>query len=331
MVLTAIGLWGLAGGCGADHREDNVNPPPVACSITNVSTGAQSSWLVGVDGPSSLRWDHQGPADQVRIDLLKGAAAVAVVEESTPNDGYYLWSPTVAGQPGGSDFGLRVSALGETGCAGELTGLTIHDVSGCALGWSMDLPDNLRAGNSFALAWTSAATTGTLDIELWQDDLGGPPEYVGTIAAETPDDGEYLWNPVDTFNFGSNFWFVLKLVDPRVPTCDALTDTFRIWDDENCSNMTYGFSAGSAFDEGQTLALTIEQTYGSGLVTLRLLIGALPIPGGLIAESVAVGTPFPWVVDDYGYAGADRTRFRIQVTDMVDPYCVGSSDVFTIR
>jgi hypothetical protein len=44
-----------------------------------------------------------------------------------------------------------------------------------------------------------------------------------------------------------------------------------------------------------------------------------------------VGQVCNWIVSDYGYTGADRARFRIRAIDAVDGYCVGQSDVFTIR
>jgi len=52
---------------------------------------------------------------------------------------------------------------------------------------------------------------------------------------------------------------------------------------------------------------------------------------GLIAEDVPTNEMFAWRVDDHGYAGATRNRFRIRIVDMADPYCTNVSDVFTIR
>jgi hypothetical protein len=82
---------------------------------------------------------------------------------------------------------------------------------------------------------------------------------------------------------------------------------------------------------GQSLGLIPEQDFGSGMVDLRLLVGAEPVSGGIIANNVPVGQVCNWIVSDYGYTGADRARFRIRAIDAVDGYCVGQSDVFTIR
>lgn len=326
--LSVAGLVALAGCGGGDSGGGGTQPDP--CTIANVSTGAQTSWLVGIDGPVNLRWDHTGTATAVRIDLLKAGVAVAVVAASTANDGFHPWVPTTAGQPDGSDFGLRVTALGETGCAGERNGLTLVDVSACALAWTMADPDTVEAGAALALAWTSGATSGALDIELWQDDLGGEPQLVGIIAAGTADDGAYVWDPVDSFHFGTNDWFVLRLVDPLVPGCEALTVPFRLVDTEVCACTVTGFGAGTEHIKGTTMHLDLAQEFGSGFVDLRLVAGNEVIAGGSIANDVPVGQVYDWVVTDFGFADNERTRFRIRATDSADGYCVGQSDVFTI-
>ena len=278
-----------------------------------------------------MRWNHTGTAAAVRIDLLKAGAVVAVVEASTPNDGFYAWTPATGGQPDGSDFGLRITALGETGCAGEKNGLTLVDVTGCTLGWTFTHPDSVLAGASWPLTWTSGETSGNVDIELWQDDLGSEPEYVGLVVADTPDDGQYVWDPVDSFEYGTNDWFVLRLSDPHVPGCDAFSEPFRLVDDIVCGTQVLGFSEGSIFSEGDDLVLTFDQHNGSGLVNLRLLTGVIPVNGGLIATNVPVGPAFHWTVNDYGSTEPDRTKFHIQVTDAANGYCVDVSDAFTIR
>lgn len=326
--LALAGLLALAACGGGDDGGGGTDPDP--CSITNVSTGPETSWLVGVEGPVNLRWNHTGSATAVKIDLLKAGVAVAVVKASTENDGFHPWTPTTAGQPDGNDFGLRVTAIGEAGCEGEKNGLTLIDVSGCTLAWSMGDPDTVAAGGSLALTWTSLSTSGALDIELWQDDLGSPPQRVGVIAAATADDGAHIWDPVDTFHFGTNNWFVLRLFDPLVPGCEALTDPFRIVDTEVCACFVTGFPEGAVFDRGSTMRLDLAQEYGNGFVDLRLVAGNVVIPGGAIANDVPVGQFYDWVVTDFGFADNERTRFRIRATDAQDGYCVGQSDVFTI-
>jgi hypothetical protein len=318
-----------AAGCGGGGGDGGGNEPQ-PCSITNVSTGTQVSWLVGVDGPVNIRWDHTGSATAVGIDLLKAGAVVATIAASTANDGFHAWSPTTAGQPNGSDFGLRVSALGESGCAGERNGLTLRDVSGCSLAWSLAEVDSLMAGEAFELTWTSTATTGSVDIELWQDDLGSEPELVGVVAAGQADDGSYTWDPVDSFHFGTNDWFVLRLSDPAVPGCEAWTEPFRLVDEVVCSCVVSGFPSGATFVKGSTMQIYVEQQNGSGFVDLRLVAGALPVTGGTIATHVPAAQYHAWVVTDFGFSDAERTRFRIRATDSADGYCVGQSDVFTI-
>lgn len=329
-LLSLAVVSGLLAGCGGGGGgSEPIEPQP--CSITNVNTGTETSWLVGIDPPANLRWSHTGSAAAVKIELLKAGTVISVVSASTPNDGFYAWTPSTGGQPNGSDFGLRVTALGETGCAGEKTGLTLTDVTGCNLSWTSVVVDSLTAGQSATLTWTGGHTSGTVDIELWQDDLGGEPQLVGVVVAGTPDDGSYTWNPIDSFNFGTNDWFEFHISDPLVPGCDAVSDVFRLADEVVCNCMILGFPAEATFSLNQTVALTVSQENGNGLVTLKLLAGAEPVPGGTIAVGIPVDVPWNWQVSDYGYTGADRTKFHIKAIDATDGYCVGVSDVFSIR
>jgi hypothetical protein len=328
LILMVIGV--LMAGCGGGGSGgEPIEPQP--CSITGVSTGTESSWLAGLDGPANLRWSHTGSAAAVRIELLKAGVVVATVAASTPNDGFYAWTPATGGQPNGSDFGLRVTALGETGCAGEKTGLTLTDVTGCNLAWTSTVVDSLTAGQSTVLTWTGGNTSDSVDIELWQDDLGGEPQLVGVVVAGTPDDGSYTWNPIDSFNFGTNDWFELHIADAVVPGCEAVSDVFRLVDNVNCACTIYGISDSASFTLGQTVPLTVSQEHGNGLVILKLMAGAEPVPGGTIVVDIPVEVAWDWAVSDYGYTGADRTKFHVKAIDATDGYCVGISDVFSIR
>jgi hypothetical protein len=327
-ILLAVSVG--VGGCGGDDGGGGGGTDPLPCAITNVNTGALTSWLVGLDEQISVRWDHQGSATAVRIDLLKAGVPVFVVSASTPNTGFYPWVvPTTDGEADGTDFGLRVTALGETGCAGEKTGLTLINVSDCALTWAMAPLNTINAGAVLSLEWDGVATGGLVDIELWQDAVEA--QLVGVVARETPDDGQFTWDPVDSFNFGTSDSFYLRLSASLVPGCEVRTGRFSMVDDVVCACRVTGFSAGTAFTVGQSLNLTLQQDFGSGRVNLRLLAGAELVPGGIIAAEVPVGQVCNWIVNDFGYTGADRTRFHIRATDADDGYCVGQSDAFTIQ
>ena len=326
--ILLVAMSGLYGCGGDDGGGGGIDPLP--CAITNVSTGAQTSWLVGVPNTiANLRWDHQGTATAVKIELLKAGLVVSTVAASTANDGFYAWTPSTDGQPNGNDFGLRVSALGETGCSGEKNGLTLTNVAGCSFTWTTAGLDTLNAGDAMSLTWTSASTSGTVDIELWEDAV--ELKLVGVIAAGIPDNGQYEWDPVDSFNAGTKDRYKLRLSESNVPGCEAYSSEFRLVDNVLCGCAVTGFSADSVWSLGQVMHLDLSQTNGSGFVNLRLLTGALPVAGGIIANNVPVSQVFDWTVSDFGYTGADRTKFHIRATDAADGYCVGVSDVFRIQ
>lgn len=329
MCLPLALLLTPTGACGPEDRV-TAGDPPVPCSISGLSTGPRTSWTIGVDPPAQLRWDHAGSAAAVRIDLLRDGQAVATISDSTANDGYYNWMPDLHGQVGGDGFGLRISALGEPACAGEIEGLTLLEVGACLLDWTVDLPENVLAGDRLELTWSGVTADGIVTLELWQDDLGGPPEYVGTISESTPDDGAFTWYPVDSFNYGDNDWYTLRILDPALPDCDDFTGTFRMRDDTICTCGVFGFPAGAVLPKGQAIDLYPYDLNGSRRVCLRLFAGAEAVPGGVIACDIPVDQAYRWVVDDFGYTGTIRNAFRIRTTDMVDGYCIGISDRFTI-
>ncbi|MBM4131870.1 hypothetical protein FJ250_12730, partial [bacterium] len=73
-----MALMALAAGAGCGGDDGGGGNQPQPCAITDVSTGAQTSWLVGVDGPVNLRWGRTGAATTVKIELLKAGAVVAI-------------------------------------------------------------------------------------------------------------------------------------------------------------------------------------------------------------------------------------------------------------
>jgi len=276
----------------------------------------------------SIRWAHTGTPKTVLIEALKGEEVVGIIAESSANDGYHSWSASTNGQANGSDFGIRVSGTDSGECAAEITGMTITNVSGCDLVISA-LPASLLANQEFEITWGSQFTSGMVDIELWTSFNGsGLLDQVGIIAFGVADTGSFPWL-VDSFHNGTYAHYKLVVRDAQVLTCESVSPSFRMIDEDNCTITIGGPAQAQVFFEGDVLAFQLEQSQGSNFLNLRLYTGNVFVSGGFIADNVSVSRDTSWVVNDFDHTG-DNTRFRVKAFDVVDGYCTGVSDYFTI-
>ena len=76
------------------------------------------------------------------------------------------------------------------------------------------------ANQTFAIRWRSHDSLGTVDIELLQDGTADP---VLTIAADTPNDGEFFWTVPASIPPGSNYR--LRVVRQDLPAVVDASDT----------------------------------------------------------------------------------------------------------
>ena len=326
-VLSVCAGAALVAGCGGGD-DGGTNPPPPSCSLSAVTTGLDTSFLSGET--VNIRWTGNGTPSTVVIELTKAGTVVGTIAASTANDGFHAWVANTGGQANGSDFGIRVTATGDAGCNAEKTGLTLLDVSGCAIS-GIVVPDTLQAGDVHSLTWTSASTSGTVDIELYKALPASLGDFVGVVATGVPDTGTYQWD-VDSFHVGS-LHYRLLISDPAVSGCEAMSDQFYMVDTDLCEIDVFGpLGAGAVHTAGTVMQITVDQTStnGSGMVDLRLYSGAQFVPGGFIADNVPVlGGAFNWTVDDYDWT-LTNTNYRIRAIDVSDPYCVGESETFSI-
>ena len=89
-LLLFVGLaLGFLFGCGGD--DDPVDPGNGdECSLTLTAPVAASYYLT--DDQCNIRWDAEGSAAEVSIELLKNGGLVGDIADTTANDGYYFWS-----------------------------------------------------------------------------------------------------------------------------------------------------------------------------------------------------------------------------------------------
>jgi len=330
------GFMLLLAGCGGGGGTD---PEPQACSLTVLAPQVGASFPSGV--PANIRWEKTGQADAVSIELWQAGAKVGTVVASTENDLFYPWSADVLGGVGG-DFTIRITAVGEAGCTAESGVFAIANTAACEINETMafDPDPTLTAGDDFPITWQSHDTLARVGIELRYghniDEV-----LVGTIARDTPDDGEFIW-AVDSFNDAGhrsvtdNTHYWLRIFAEDISGCEGHSSDFELVDDEICSSTVWLAPSQSLYAAGDTIQIgySVSPWSVGETVKMRLYGGNTPVPGGYITlpeEDLPAegGATLKWVVDDYGFPGS--SVFRVRVIKLTDEYCWGESDAFTIQ
>jgi hypothetical protein len=324
VVLLAAFLL-IQAGCGGDDGPNDPQDQDCSITVTGPAGGAeyQSGELV------RIRWDKQGSASEVSIDLLKGGDLVANIGTFN-NDEYQSWDASTMGAVSGDDFQIRVTAVGESGCGDTGDEFTIINTEGCE--FSLDSPDTnwLDAGDSFEITWDSNSTTGFVDIELLRGDLPSN-EPVGYIVSNTADDGSYEWT-VDSLNEGTYAFFYLRISDHGIPSCNAVTEEFGIVDEDICEIWVNAPQPGTTWTVGDTGTITFTAPdMETERVNISLYEGVNyvnTIQANL--EVTGVEQSIQWVVDTTG-TQSPSTSYRIKISDArPNSYCEGWSEVITI-
>nr|MEE4267536.1 Ser-Thr-rich GPI-anchored membrane family protein [Candidatus Krumholzibacteria bacterium] len=326
LLLLIGGLFLMQAGCGGD--DDPATPPQDEdCSLSLTHPVGGSDYLSG--DRVVIRWGETGNADEVELELLKAGNLVGSIGV-VANDGYQSWDADTMGALSGTDFSIRITAVGESGCTDTGAEFTIINTAGCEL--SIDFPDSnwLNAGDTFEIVWSSQNTIGSVNIELLRMDLPDD-EPVGFIATDTPDDGSFLWT-VDSLNQGTYEFFYLRITDSNNSSCFAETGSFGMVDDDICEIWVNDPQPGVTWDEGDHHDIVFTAPYEDtehvninlykGLQFVDFIAVQLPVTG---VEQV-----YDWLVSTGGDTSAGST-YRLKFIDADDPYCVTWSPNFTIN
>ncbi len=320
ILLAALGCLALLSFTGCSDDPPSTPDDQQDCSVAVTTPEAGDVFLAGDD--VHVRWDATGPAARARLDLLYDGEPVGVIKDDTPNDGYVYWQATGFGAGSSNDASIRVTALGDDGCAGESEPFTLHDTAGCSFAFTFG-DSVFVAGDALEITWESSATTGLVDIDLmrWHG-------LIGTIALGTPDDGSFLWD-IDSFHHGTDdhFWFEIR--DHSVPDCMAESHHIEIVDSDICTVFITSPDSNTVWANGAVEQITWNYDNGSGDVDILLMAGETYV--GTIATQVdAAGGSYTWQVTDFDFTGPDYL-YRVLVRDTWDEYCRGESWFFEIE
>lgn len=218
-------------GCDSDEETTSVDGP---CGITVTRPLPGEIFLSGEE--VKVFWSRSGSAELVKIDLLKAGEPVGEIASLEENDGYYFWPADVMEQDNGADFSVRVTALGEAGCADESARFSMTDINGCSFEFFTPPPVGEEplvlvadGTNTYEITWFSASTTGRVNLELLH-----LADLVGVIATDVLDSNQsYTWN-IDSLHEGTGSNYKIRIFDPKVSSCSTISPAFDLIDDEIC-------------------------------------------------------------------------------------------------
>ncbi len=324
LVALPFFLWG----CGGD--DDPTDPPVESCAITVTTPAVGDAFVPGdVDNQTvRIRWDKSGNAPTVSIELLKSGALVDVIAASVNNSGFFQWIANNLGAANGSDFAIRVTALGEDDCLGISGQFSLTSISGCSIAFTNEFDGEIPylAGNTLTLTWDSGNTLGNVSVELWRmDDNAAPVGFIN--EAPIDDDGSYDWT-IDSLNSGTYDFYYLKILANGVVDCIGQSPIFAMVDEDVCSIALMSPQPGDVWNEGQIHDIDITNSADVTEVSLRLYNGAVFL--GTIHTNVLVADlPYAWTVLDFGNE-TGNSSYRVRAISVDDQYCVGESEAFTI-
>ncbi len=220
--------------------------------------------------------------------------------------------------------------LVQTGCSKKDDPVTPPPL--CAI--TMTTPGNLdgqqwQTGEDINIRWTQN-TGGEVKIELFNG-----ADMVGTIAAQTGNDGFHPWNNCTTFGNGSDEDYSIQVTHLTSTNCLGRTNTFKMIDISNCF-VTFGWGVGHPIpdlDAGDDFFITWDSGHTTGFVNLELWYEPFTGTGdlvGIIAEHVVDSGTYTWEVDSYNRGTDEGYRFKIRDDRLGEHNCHDRSIPFKI-
>ncbi|MBU8869925.1 MAG: GPI anchored serine-threonine rich family protein [Gemmatimonadales bacterium] len=326
-------------GCNSDEDiTDSVGP----CGITMTRPLQGEVFLSGEE--VKIYWDKSGLPDSVDIELLKNGQAVGEIVGSEENDGFYFWEAENMEQDNGSDFSVRVTALGEDGCSGESNMFSLTDVDGCSHEFLTPeanpdpLPDGYQpmeliadGDATYEITWFSSFTSGKVNLELMHYN-----DVIGYIAQAQPDSLQsYLWT-IDSLHLGTEFGFKILISDTKVASCRTISPWFTIVDNDVCEIRILAPRDGVGGSEvtmyaGDIFNIEWSSTQVEG--SLQIALNYQDEQIALIASNVdpALGS-FEWTVAVLDWPEENTANYQIVINDDNNSIadCIGVSDAFLI-
>ncbi|MCK4414822.1 MAG: hypothetical protein KAY32_14905 [Candidatus Eisenbacteria sp.] len=282
-----------------------------ACEISLTLPSGPSDYCAGDD--VLIEWEGSSCCgNSVAIELLHDGEICRTIAATTANDGSYLWTA----QPcdADRDYQIRVCDLA-TGAVG--TSESTFAIERCAIDITAPAESaTFCSEESVTIQWTSrSCCDAEVAIDLLQDG-----QFCRVIAAETANDGDYVW-PVAGCDLGGGYQIAV-----RAPAAGAADTTAAFFAIETCQLEILAPIGPDTFCAGQEISIV----WTSGACCGEQ-VGIDLVRDGEICHQIAAATEndgvLLWLTDP---CEGPETGYRIRLTDSATGASAESPETFTI-
>ena len=295
-------------------------PPLCLLSVTSPTGG--ESWVAGQE--YAITWENSDCGAQVAVELWRDGSLVAMIADSTENDGSFAWT---AAQWANQAAGYRVRIVDlESESADESDAVfTIQppeDPAPCVL--TVTVPnggETWTEGEQHAITWTTSDCGAQVALELWR-----AGDLVATIASSTANDGSFTWTAVQIDDQAAGYR--VRIIDLESESADESDAVFTIEpyvDPTPCALAVTVPDGGETWVEGLDYALTWSGSDCGASVSIELLRAGTTV--ATITEETDNDGSYTWTATQ---ADGELTGYAIRVIDLDSGTVDVSNAVFTI-
>jgi hypothetical protein len=176
-----VRITDLRGG-SLDESDAVFSIPDPPCTVQVTAPNQGESWTEGI--PRDITWTTAHCGGTVKIELLLNETPCSTISAGTPDDGVYAWTPQRCGS---ATTGYKIRITDLTFGSADRSDVPFS-IPSCLLTVTSPSGGSWSPGSSHTVAWTSQNCGSAVRIELLRNG-----STCTTIAASTPNDGEFVW------------------------------------------------------------------------------------------------------------------------------------------
>ena len=226
----------------------------------------------------------------VKIELYKGGEFYSTIVDTTPSDGYYLWSVNAA--ESGNDYRVKITSIGSENDF-DFSDADFSIAKNVIMITRPKGGEVLTAGTDNSIVWEDSIYA-PVKIELYK---GG--EFYSTVIDSTPSNGFYLWSIPNNIQGGNDY--KLKV------TSLASENDFDFSDGNFTINNPTGIEDASNQTPGEYI---LEQNFPNPFNPATSIVFGLPHSAQVsIVLFNPIGQQVAVLLDDYQPAGYHKIQF----------------------